>query len=110
MHINGVDNKVADCLSHYYKNDKGDESHPEHIYMNTGVKLDPDGELLPTDRYMELKMAAMRRSNRLAKNKEACIVESEEMNDSPRRALPEETLLLFAPVHMPPAQSAFVHP
>jgi hypothetical protein len=92
MHVDGVDNKVADCLSRYYKNSTGDESHPEHIYINADARLDPDGELLPTDRYMELKTAATRRSNRLVENKEAWIVESEEVNDSTWRALPEETL------------------
>jgi hypothetical protein len=25
MHIGGIDNKVADCLSHYYENDTGDQ-------------------------------------------------------------------------------------
>jgi Integrase zinc binding domain len=91
MHVDGVDNKVADCLSRYYENDTGDESHPEHIYVNTDVRLDLDGELLPTNRYMELKTAATRRSNRLTKKKETWIVESEEMNDSARQVLPEET-------------------
>jgi hypothetical protein len=90
MHVDGVDNKVANCLSRYYKNDTGNESHPEHIYVNADARLDPDGELLPTDRYMELKTATMRRSSRLAEKKEARIVESEEMNDSAQRALPEE--------------------
>jgi Integrase zinc binding domain len=86
-----ISTKVADCLSCYYENDTGNESHPEHIYVNTDARLDPDGKLLPTDRYMELKTAVMRRSSRLAKKKEARIVESEEMNDSAQRALPEET-------------------
>jgi RNase H-like domain found in reverse transcriptase len=93
MHVDGVDNKVANCLSRYYENNMGDKSHPEHIYMNTDVRLDPDGELYPTDRYMELKTAATRRSNHLVEKKDARIVESEEMNDSTRRALPEETPL-----------------
>jgi Integrase zinc binding domain len=91
MHVDGVDNKVADCLSRYYENDTGDESHPEHIYVNTDARLDPDGELLPTDRYTELKTAAMRWSSRLAEKKEARIVESKEMNDSAQQALLEET-------------------
>jgi hypothetical protein len=92
MHVDGIDNKVADCLSRYYENDTGDESHPEHIYVNADARLDPDGELFPTDRYMELKTAATRRSSRLAEKKEARIVESEEMNDSAQQALPEEML------------------
>jgi hypothetical protein len=46
---------------------------------------------LHTNRYMELKTAATRRSSHLAEKKEARIVESEEMNDSAQRVLPEET-------------------
>jgi RNase H-like domain found in reverse transcriptase len=82
MHIDDVDNKVADCLSRYYENDMGDKSHLGHIYVNAGARLDPDSELLPTNRYMELKTVVTRRSNCLAEKKEAQIVESEEMNDS----------------------------
>jgi Integrase zinc binding domain len=93
MHVDGVDNKVADCLSRYYENDTGEESHPEHIYVNADARLDPDGELLPTDRYIELKKTAARRqSSRLAEKKEARIIESEEMNNSAQRALPEDML------------------
>jgi hypothetical protein len=57
--------------------------------VNADVRLDPDGELLPTDRYMELKTAATRRSSHLAEKKEARIVESEAMNDSAQQALPD---------------------
>jgi Integrase zinc binding domain len=42
---------------------------------------------------MDLKTAAMRRSNHLAEEKEARIVESEEMNNSAQRALPEDAPL-----------------
>jgi Integrase zinc binding domain len=92
MHVDGVNNKVADCLSRYYENDTGDESHPEHIYVNADARLDPGGELLPTDRYMELKTAVTRQSSRLTEKKEGRIIESKEMNDSAQQALPDETL------------------
>jgi RNase H-like domain found in reverse transcriptase len=76
MHLDGIDNKVADSLSCYYEKDTGDKSHPEHIYVNADARLDPDGELWPTDRYMELKTAATRWSSCLTEKKEARIVES----------------------------------
>jgi RNase H-like domain found in reverse transcriptase len=91
MHVDGIDNKVANCLSRYYENDMGDESNPEPIYVNADAILDPEGELLPTDRYMDLKTAVTRQSNCLAEKKEARIVESEEMNDNAQCVLPEET-------------------
>ena len=62
MHIDVVDNKVADCLSHYYENDMSEDNHSENTYVNADIRLDPDGELLPTDRYTELRAAATRRS------------------------------------------------
>jgi hypothetical protein len=48
-------------------------------------------QLLPTDRYMELKTVVTRWSSHLAENKEAWIIESEEMNDSAQQVLPEKT-------------------
>ena len=42
VHVPGEENKVADCLSRYYENDREDEIHPIHEYVNTDVRLDPD--------------------------------------------------------------------
>ena len=67
MHVDGIDNKVTDCLSHYYENDMSKDNHSENTYVNVDIRLDPDGKLLPTDCYMELHAAATRRSKRLAK-------------------------------------------
>ena len=66
MHVDGVDNKVADGLSRYYENDMSENNHSENTYVNADIRLDPDGELLPTDRYMELHAAATRWSKQLA--------------------------------------------
>ena len=60
MHVDGVDNKVVDCLSHYYENDMSEDNHSENTYVNADIRLDPDGELLPTDHYTELCAAATR--------------------------------------------------
>ena len=60
MHINGVDNKVVDCLSCYYENDTSEDNHSENTYVNADIRLDPHGELLPTDCYTELCVAATR--------------------------------------------------
>ena len=77
LHVKGVDNKVADCLSHYYENDLPKEDHPEHIYVNTDVRLDPTGDLLPTDRFVELHSAASHRSKQLQEQTEERVLESE---------------------------------
>ena len=62
MHVDGVDNKVADCLFCYYENNTSDDNHSENTNVNTDIRLVPDGELLPTDCYMELHAAATRPS------------------------------------------------
>ena len=67
MHIDGIDNKVADCLSCYYENNMSEDNHSENTYVNADIRLDPDGELLPTDCYTELHAAVTRRSKHLAK-------------------------------------------
>ena len=67
MQVNGVDNKVADCLSRYYENDMSEDNNSENTNVNADIRLDPDGKLLPTDRYTELHAAATRQSKRLAK-------------------------------------------
>ena len=89
MHINGVNNKVADCLSHYYENDTSADNHWENIYVNTDIRLDPDGELLPTDRYTEIRAAATRQSKRLAERQESRHIEAEVLNAGDEKSLPE---------------------
>ena len=56
MHIDGVDNKVVDCPSCYYENDTSDDTHLDNTYVNADICLDPDGKLLPTDHYMDLRV------------------------------------------------------
>ena len=80
MHVDGVDNKVADCLSRYYENNTSEDNHSENTYVNADIRLDPDGKLLPTDRYMELHVAVTRWSKRLAEQQESCHIKAEILN------------------------------
>ena len=82
MHIDGVDNKVADCLSCYYENDMSEDNHSENTYVNADIRLDPDGKLLPTDHYTELRAAATRRSKWLAERQESHHIKAEILNAS----------------------------
>ena len=90
MHVNGVDNKVVDCLSHYYENDMSDDTHSDNTYVNTDIQLDPDGKLLPTDHYMEVCAAATRRSKHVAKRQESHHIEAEILNVGDKESLPSE--------------------
>ena len=47
MHVEGEENKVADCLSRYYENDTPDDEHPRAIYVNADVRLNPELDELP---------------------------------------------------------------
>ena len=78
--MDGTDNQVADCLSRYYEADGPDDHHPDHDFVSADAKLDPDGELLPVQRYVELRSAAARRSRRLAEQTEQCVLDSIQLN------------------------------
>ena len=90
MHIDGIDNKVVDWVSRYYENDTSEDNHLENTYVNVDIKLDPDGELLPTDCYTELRAAATRQSKRLTKQQESHHIEAKILNASDKQSLPSE--------------------
>ena len=90
MHVDGVDNKVVDCLSCYYENDTSDDAHSDNAYINTDIQLDPDGKLLPTDHYMKLHAAVIRWSKCLAKRQESHHIKAEILNDGDKELLPSE--------------------
>ena len=87
MHVDGVDNKVAGCLSCYNENDTSDDNHSDNAYVNTDIQLDPDGELLPTDHYTELHAAATRQSRCLAKRQESHHITAKILNDGYKESL-----------------------
>ena len=90
MHVDGVDNKVVDCLSCYYENDMSEDNHSENTYVNADIRLDPDGELLPTDRYMELHAAATKWSKWLAEWQESCHIKAEILNAGDKQSPPSK--------------------
>ncbi len=46
-YVKGENNKVADCLSRYYENDREDDIHLAQDYMHADARIDPTGEDLP---------------------------------------------------------------
>ena len=56
IYAKGLENHIADCLSHYYKGEEGDSTSNEEInWANTDVHLDLEGDDLLQDRWLELK-------------------------------------------------------
>ena len=72
------------------KNDTSEDSHSENTYVNADIRLDPDGELLPTDRYTELHAAATRQSKRLAEWQESRHIEAKILNASDGQSPPSK--------------------
>jgi hypothetical protein len=54
QYVKGVTNKVADSLSRYYQLDTSEDSHPTFDFVNTDIRLDPEGEDLLWNRVVEL--------------------------------------------------------
>src|SRR6266481_4644437 len=81
QHVDGTSNRVADCLSHYYESDYPDDKHPDHEFVSADARLDLDAELLPVQRYVELRSAVARRSRHLAEQVEQRVRDSNQMND-----------------------------
>ena len=90
MHIDGIDNNVVDCLSRYYENDTSEDNHLEDTYVIADIRLDPDGKLLPTDRYTELHAAATRRSKWLTERQESHHIKAKILNASDKQSPPSE--------------------
>jgi hypothetical protein len=44
QYLKGEKNKVADCLSCYFANDRPNKRRDVSAYMNADTRLDPDGE------------------------------------------------------------------
>ena len=58
--------------------------------MISYIRLDPDGKLLPTDHYMEIRAVAIRQSKCLAKRQESHHIKAEILNASDKGSLPSE--------------------
>ena len=105
IYAKGSENRVADCLSRYYEREEGDSASDEEIdWANTDVHLGPEGDDLPQDRWLKLKVITIegepnpRKSKHLAEKRETCMLEAQEMasatekntEDTPRTNVEED--------------------
>ncbi|TDL14373.1 hypothetical protein BD410DRAFT_690066, partial [Rickenella mellea] len=49
-YVQGVANKVGDCLSRYYEFDTWEDDHPVQDFVIADLRLDPTGDDLPQSR------------------------------------------------------------
>lgn len=77
-HVPGEKNKVADCLSRYYENDRTDEVHDSHHYSNADVRLDPNYEDLTDLRLKEIQSVSIR-AKRLHEREEIRVEEADQL-------------------------------
>ena len=80
MHVPGVLNKVAHCLSRYYENDQYDEVHEPHHYVSANLCLDPNHEDLTELWLQELSPVGRTPqvlARRLRDRNEDCVAEAD---------------------------------
>ena len=65
IHVDGTRNQVADSLSHYYEYDTIEDEYPNSKFVKADEILDPDGDLAPVQRFVEIRNQVIRRSQRL---------------------------------------------
>ena len=98
--VDSTTNRVVDCLSRYYETDGPEDKHLDHEFVSADTCLNPDGELLPVWRYIEVRATAARQSCCLAEKLKQHVLESDQMNEWPR----ESTAQLVASEHAPSDQ------
>jgi hypothetical protein len=86
IYAKGSENRVVDCLSYYYEKEEGDTTSNEEIdWANVDVHLDPEGNVLPHDRWLELRAGTIegepspQKSKHLVEKQETSIIEAQEM-------------------------------
>ncbi|KAJ3574767.1 hypothetical protein NP233_g1561 [Leucocoprinus birnbaumii] len=94
-YVKGEDNKIADCLSRYFENDKPGELRTIADYVNADRRIDPENEDLPDLRKIEvdehiIELRSMctdqlRWSNRLREKQEERQKEAEIMKEAEGR-------------------------
>jgi hypothetical protein len=67
LHIPGERNQVADALSRYHEFDLLTDHCDEINFLDMDRKLDPEGDILPIERVVQIRTNALRHSQRLRK-------------------------------------------
>ena len=79
IHVDGMQNQVADSLSCYYEYDTIEDEYPNSEFIKADKILDLDGDLAPVQRFIEIQNNVIRRSQRL---QERTPTESQMLNET----------------------------
>ena len=60
IHVDGTRNQVADSLSRYYEYDTIEDEYLNSKFVKADEILDPDGDLAPVQRFIEIQNQAIR--------------------------------------------------
>ncbi len=91
-HIEGVRNIVGDIISRYYKTDTPEETHPLHVYSNADLRLDPDGDTLPSPR-LEERAQGQLLSRRLMDHREPRDIEAIKLREGSEHLQPTVAII-----------------
>ena len=82
IHVDGTWNQVADSLSRYYEYDTIEDEYPNSEFIKADKILDPDGDLAPIQRFVEIRNQVIRRSQRLQEKTPTARLESQMLNET----------------------------
>ena len=82
IHVHGIQNQVADSLSHYYEYDTIEDEYPNNEFIKVNELLDPDGDLAPIQKFIEIWNNMIRQSQRLQEKISAAWLESQMLNET----------------------------
>ena len=60
IHVDGTQNQVADSLSHYYEYNTIEDEYPNSEFVKADEILNPDGDLAPVQRFIEIRNQVIR--------------------------------------------------
>ena len=76
-------------MSRYYEYDTIEDEYPNSEFIKADEILDPDGDLTPVQRFVEIRSQVIRRSQRLQEKTPTARLESQMLNETFNN-IPEE--------------------
>ena len=87
-------------MSHYYEYDTIEDEYPNSKFVKADEILDPDGDLAPIQRFVEIQSQVIRRSHRLQEKTPTVRLESQMLNETfnnipEEQEIPDEDTIIY---------------